>query len=188
MAPGGLGSRIARGDEYESRGSRLARVARFKTSNSASSILRRTERSALRSRNTQVLQESPQTALRRMGFAGARRLEWRRRQMATTQPESAACGWPPRRAYRPLRSCGRVAEGGGLLNRYRVVKPYRGFESPPAPPPAFAYASARHAALNVSEGGRHPKAAKQRRRGWFKLPRSIRRLLSSPETSVTGRT
>jgi hypothetical protein len=22
-----------------------------------------------------------------------------------------------------------VAEGGGLLNRYRVVKPYRGFES-----------------------------------------------------------
>jgi hypothetical protein len=26
-------------------------------------------------------------------------------------------------------SCGREAEGGGLLNRYRVVKPYRGFES-----------------------------------------------------------
>ncbi len=25
--------------------------------------------------------------------------------------------------------CGREAEGGGLLNRYRVVKPYRGFES-----------------------------------------------------------
>ena len=24
---------------------------------------------------------------------------------------------------------GREAEGGGLLNRYRVVKPYRGFES-----------------------------------------------------------
>src|SRR5258706_7028196 len=43
--------------------------------------------------------------------------------------ESAACGQPPRRAYPPLRSCGRVAEGGGLLNRYRVVKPYRGFES-----------------------------------------------------------
>ena len=43
--------------------------------------------------------------------------------------ESAACGSPPRRAYRPQRSCGRVAEGGGLLNRYRVVKPYRGFES-----------------------------------------------------------
>src|SRR5260370_29295708 len=28
-----------------------------------------------------------------------------------------------------LRRCGREAEGGGLLNRYRVVKPYRGFES-----------------------------------------------------------
>lgn len=27
------------------------------------------------------------------------------------------------------RRYGRVAEGGGLLNRYRVVKPYRGFES-----------------------------------------------------------
>ena len=30
---------------------------------------------------------------------------------------------------RDIRRCGRVAEGGGLLNRYRVVKPYRGFES-----------------------------------------------------------
>ncbi len=44
-------------------------------------------------------------------------------------PKSAACGTPPRRAYRPCWRCGRVAEGGGLLNRYRVVKPYRGFES-----------------------------------------------------------
>jgi hypothetical protein len=44
-------------------------------------------------------------------------------------PKSAACGSPRRRAYRPYRRCGRVAEGGGLLNRYRVVKPYRGFES-----------------------------------------------------------
>jgi hypothetical protein len=43
--------------------------------------------------------------------------------------ESAACGPPLRRAYRPQRRRGRVAEGGGLLNRYRVVKPYRGFES-----------------------------------------------------------
>jgi hypothetical protein len=42
---------------------------------------------------------------------------------------SAACGRPQRRAYRPDRRRGRVAEGGGLLNRYRVVKPYRGFES-----------------------------------------------------------
>jgi hypothetical protein len=44
-------------------------------------------------------------------------------------PQLAACGSPPCRAYRPYRRCGRVAEGGGLLNRYRVVKPYRGFES-----------------------------------------------------------
>ena len=43
--------------------------------------------------------------------------------------ESVACGSPPRRAYPPQWSCGREAEGGGLLNRYRVVKPYRGFES-----------------------------------------------------------
>jgi hypothetical protein len=43
--------------------------------------------------------------------------------------ESAACGSPPCRAYPPYRRCGRVAEGGGLLNRYRVAKPYRGFES-----------------------------------------------------------
>jgi hypothetical protein len=30
---------------------------------------------------------------------------------------------------RMFRRRGRAAEGGGLLNRYRVVKPYRGFES-----------------------------------------------------------
>src|ERR1700756_3732166 len=41
----------------------------------------------------------------------------------------AACGFGPPRAYRPEWRRGRVAEGGGLLNRYRVVKPYRGFES-----------------------------------------------------------
>jgi hypothetical protein len=40
----------------------------------------------------------------------------------------------PRVGHIAPRSCGRVAEGGGLLNRYRVVKPYRGFKSPPAPP------------------------------------------------------
>ena len=43
--------------------------------------------------------------------------------------ESDACGRPRRRAYRRCWRRGRVAEGGGLLNRYRVVKPYRGFES-----------------------------------------------------------
>ncbi len=29
----------------------------------------------------------------------------------------------------PKRSCGRVAEGDGLLNRCRTLKSYRGFES-----------------------------------------------------------
>src|ERR1700761_1411256 len=45
------------------------------------------------------------------------------------EARSAACGSASPRAYRPHWRRGRVAEGGGLLNRYRVVKPYRGFES-----------------------------------------------------------
>ena len=61
------------------------------------------------------------TACRRAGVS-----DWVER---SASPESAACGSPPRRAYRPCWRRGRVAEGGGLLNRYRVVKPYRGFES-----------------------------------------------------------
>jgi hypothetical protein len=56
-------------------------------------------------------------------------INWREMVREFRSPQSAACSLPPRRAYRPPRSCGRVAEGGGLLNRYRVVKPYRGFES-----------------------------------------------------------
>src|SRR5260370_24378105 len=54
--------------------------------------------------------------------------------------ESVACGSPPRRAYRAQRSCGRVAEGGGFLNRYRGLNPFRGLEylrlRPPPPSPA----------------------------------------------------
>src|SRR5690349_14717468 len=42
---------------------------------------------------------------------------------------SAACGPRLPRAYPRYWRCGRVAEGGGLLNRYRLVKAYRGFES-----------------------------------------------------------
>ena len=42
---------------------------------------------------------------------------------------------------RRCRRRGRVAEGGGLLNRYRVVKPYRGFESLRLRQPPFACAS-----------------------------------------------
>ena len=35
----------------------------------------------------------------------------------------------PKCIFPHVRRRGRAAEGGGLLNRYRVVKPYRGFES-----------------------------------------------------------
>src|ERR1700761_5821269 len=45
------------------------------------------------------------------------------------EARSAACGSASPRAYRPHWRRGRVAEGGGLLNRYRLVKAYRGFES-----------------------------------------------------------
>jgi hypothetical protein len=69
--------------------------------------------------------------LRLQRLAGTADRESRSYEMALefSGLKSAACGSPPRRAYRPDRRCGRVAEGGGLLNRYRVVKPYRGFES-----------------------------------------------------------
>jgi hypothetical protein len=69
--------------------------------------------------------QPPPESLNRSEFAGLK---------------SAACGSPPRRAYRPYRRCGRVAEGGGLLNRYRVVKPYRGFESLRLRQPLVAWA------------------------------------------------
>jgi hypothetical protein len=45
-------------------------------------------------------------------------------------PRTVACNAGMRRAYLAARGRrGREAEGGGLLNRYRVVKLYRGFES-----------------------------------------------------------
>ena len=58
---------------------------------------------------------------------------WRRRPRRAAR---AACN----RTTPPLlgllrRRRGREAEGGGLLNRYTLVKAYRGFESPPSPPP-----------------------------------------------------
>ncbi len=69
----------------------------------------------------------PMSPRRGISWHGLRTSRLNRREFGRL--ESAACGSRPRRAYRPYRSCGRVAEGGGLLNRYRVVKPYRGFES-----------------------------------------------------------
>lgn len=61
--------------------------------------------------------------------AGKMHLKRLRLQMVLEQSQSAACGLPPPQAYPRSWSCGRVAEGGGLLNRYRLVKAYRGFES-----------------------------------------------------------
>ena len=59
-------------------------------------------------------------ASRRTGQPGrARRLQWPK--------PSGIC---PLTRQGATRSCGREAEGGGLLNRYRFVKPYRGFEIP----------------------------------------------------------
>ena len=54
---------------------------------------------------------------------------WARGATEGIHGATSACDLRLRRAYRRCRRRGRVAEGGGLLNRYRVVKPYRGFES-----------------------------------------------------------
>src|SRR5262249_31369673 len=67
-----------------------------------------------------------------------RMVKSRRHQILSRRP----CHNVPARAYLaehsvprieyldyPMRRRGRAAEGGGLLNRYRVVKLYRGFES-----------------------------------------------------------
>src|SRR5690348_4500412 len=64
-----------------------------------------------------------------------------RRRGSFPRSGSSPIYWP-----QPSRRDGRVAEGGGLLNRYRVEKLYRGFESlslrqncPPLPiPPSTA--------------------------------------------------
>ena len=54
-----------------------------------------------------------------------------------------------------------MAEGGGLLNRYRVVKPYRGFESLRLRQPLIAWSGER----DKAQQKRVPHlAAKQRRR------------------------
>jgi hypothetical protein len=67
-----------------------------------------------------------------------------------------------------------VAEGGGLLNRYRVVKPYRGFESLRLRHLDPAAALAWRALLrNVDMVGRQSilTAAVHRRVGAFEMPR-----------------
>ena len=77
---------------------------------------------------------SPRTK-RRAKFCSAR-------GRGSREAARGSCNGRGRRAYPgggspdAQRRCGREAEGGGLLNRYRVVKLYRGFESPPSPPTA----------------------------------------------------
>ena len=67
-----------------------------------------------------------------------------------------------------------MAEGGGLLNRYRVVKPYRGFESLRLRHLDLAAALARRALLrNVDMVGQQSilMAAVHRRVSAFQMPR-----------------
>jgi hypothetical protein len=78
----------------------------------------------LRVRQTHLLSAAGAAPDRPASYGGVHN-----RSVSIESRQSDACGSPPRRAYRPYRRRGRVAEGGGLLNRYRVVKPYRGFES-----------------------------------------------------------
>ena len=74
--------------------------------------------------------ESTQSGpVREMEQGAATREPAATRGSALCDPMICACGSALRRAYRPDRRRGRVAEGGGLLNRYRLVKAYRGFES-----------------------------------------------------------
>jgi hypothetical protein len=85
-------------------------------------------RAALRTCKKQRLPSKKERS-ERPGFTERQSCKQRRHQMTAAGSQSAACGTPRCRAYRPCWRRGRVAEGGGLLNRYRVVKPYRGFES-----------------------------------------------------------
>lgn len=71
----------------------------------------------------------PQAAAFRPPCPASRPYSRAQAQRSRCNLRNPACEPRPRRAYRAHRRRGRVAEGGGLLNRYRVVKPYRGFES-----------------------------------------------------------
>ena len=64
------------------------------------------------------------------GDAGSLKINGRRRRRRRGLAKPRLVGHMSRIGPCPsARRCGREAEGGGLLNRYRVVKPYRGFES-----------------------------------------------------------
>src|SRR5579862_5651767 len=70
---------------------------------------------------------SAKKAARRLPIAAGPWLRQRLDEFAAAAPYAIARGLGLSRDTRWRR--GREAEGGGLLNRYRVVKPYRGFES-----------------------------------------------------------
>jgi hypothetical protein len=76
-----------------------------------------------------------------------------------------------------------VAEGGGLLNRYRVVKPYRGFESLRLRQPLIAWA--RRAAMKRNRSRCRTMAAKQRRRAGLHFMLRSRDVLRPPDRLVS---
>jgi hypothetical protein len=76
-----------------------------------------------------------------------------------------------------------VAEGGGLLNRYRVVKPYRGFESLRLRQPLIAWT--RRAAMKRNRSRYRTMAAKQRRRAGLHFMLGSRDVLGPPDRLVS---
>src|SRR5687767_6648970 len=70
----------------------------------------------------------------------------------TARPEICRLRLAPASGISATWSCGRVAEGGGLLNRYRVVKPYRGFESLRLRHPSLCPSSGRPPEARQGEG------------------------------------
>src|SRR6201999_2032550 len=91
------------------------------------------------------------------------------------------CLQPVSQAEVLMRSCGREAEGGGLLNRYRVVKPYRGFESLRLRHPAAQSAGGKithHHGMRSGMGGRDrlsPSGSTNRGQAiWARAQRAIR--------------
>jgi hypothetical protein len=76
-----------------------------------------------------------------------------------------------------------VAEGGGLLNRYRVVKPYRGFESLRLRQPLIAWA--RRAAMKCNRSRCRTIAGKQRRRAGLHFMLRSRDVLRPPDRLVS---
>ena len=99
------------------------------------------------------------------------------------QLPARACESARRRAYEArsragcatLRRRGREAEGGGLLNRYRVVKPYRGFESLRL---RHYFAHGSFALLNASAGAPFRRSRSRAPVGVFELSSELSAIFS----------